>query len=614
MSSWDFQLNGIKGRIRRDAEGGGYNRRFVRVSPDDPRLFPIPDLYTSRPDLVTFFQDSWTRGMLWAEPRMTEQLAAAYAELEGFSPVDRPGALVPFFQILDTETLPTYYGPLARSTVTGTNRLYSMRDNSLYYLDETASTISWTDTTVDIGTASKQTYDLTQVGSYLLRLDQDGNVSRWDGSTVNSNKWATTIYPGSALVSGLGKTNPMLWTGSKLIDLEEAGTTADVTDDGLGRDVLGLINPTQVDVNRARLATGSSEGVWYVKNVYDRGQVVAWLFRVERDAAGNIFSNPVATLPPGVLAVALGYHLGAPIVLALPANPGVDNLQATAYILTGDSLSVIGTFDGADAVGSFLFSDGERAYFGGDTRVFYYDAARGGLHPTITLGSTKYFTAVPSKSGSERSLLVVGGDETLLSQERKSATTDEPTLDSLPFDFGRPLEEKSITKVSTWITQVGSDPYQDWKIYLKAEDESSWTLVATHSSDVRYEETELATPRSGKRFQYRIALDDNDVDGGALEALAFEGFIARQLETYELIVDGAELKNVENEVVDPDDVYDNWVSLGQTNTAVDFYDQFRYYNQAKVADVTAQKVRIQSVQIQKQASGESMISVTLVAV
>jgi uncharacterized protein YeeX (DUF496 family) len=80
---------------------------------------------------------------------------------------------------------------------------------------------------------------------------------------------------------------------------------------------------------------------------------------------------------------------------------------------------------------------------------------------------------------------------------------------------------------------------------------------------------------------------------------------------WQLMIDGSEARNVENQIVRPADVFDNMKTLRDNKTPVTFIDNYESYDRSDTATYT---VRVQGVEINKQEPKESVIAVILVGV
>jgi len=614
-SRWDGILGGVKFRLLRQVDTPGYRRSFDKPPLEDPYITPGRELGVSpRIDLRTTFQDSWSAGRLWADPRFGFNTQANYLTASGLSATRRPGAIVQgnsIYQSLGAVSVNDGKATIA-PTGFGTDPI-KMVGSDIYTLQELTGVYIWFDTTTNLGGAGI-TYDLIEFDGEVYRLEASGAIS----STAPASWSAAAPKPGAALVSGLEKTLPLYYDGEVLYELEAGGTLAVVTDDGQGPDALAVVRPTDLAANTARLAVGTSEGVWYVKNVRQQGQITPWVYRVERDGAGNIVSVPVATLPTGTLVTSVGYHMGTPMLVNVPASTGT-NLPASVYAILNGSLGAIGSFEDTEKVLHFLFSRGNSAYFGGLTDVWEYEAVRGGLHPAGNVASGIVHSAVPIPDGhGVESFLAIGSAASVIEVGAGTITegVGSGTFTSLQFDFDLPFHEKSLTKVMIWQDNIADTALQ-WRVQISTdEDNGSWTTVATFGgNDGEYQEAVMATPIAGRRFRYRILLDNTTPTAdGAVTGIGFEAVVNTTREIYNLRVDGTEFMNVENEVVHPDDVYDAWVALGQSGEPVLFQDLMQHYEHESDSQVTGRYVKVETITIDKQDPGESFINVSLVVI
>lgn len=641
---WDGELDGIKFRLMREADGGGYQRTFRRNTPENPRRFPDDRKMADRPDRLHLVQDSWQGGRLWASPTLGPETADAYLDASGISGAYAPGALTQIYHLLDVSverpesSFALWSEGVPYEDLTQFIPMWMDADDLMRH-DEGMSgqQLSVSTERVDFGPTGRDTMDLFALDDTIYRVDDEGEVSTWDGTTEQSAQWDVgVVLPGTAMVTGLGRTLPMVWTGDKLVGLVSTNTVETITDDGMGPGL--IVDYIGYRKNYARAAVSTAEGIYYYKNVSGAYGVTCWVFRVERDGAGNIISTPEATLPVGYAGTSMGWHLGAPIIVAAPVNRSGEKLaseRTVIFTITNGSLSVIGSSDQDDGIYSFLHADGDIAFFGGAGGLFVYDGVAGGIHP-VSREITNVTNMAPAVIYASEDvfgyvvqctegLALVSGQPYGYAQQGGRPTQDDPWLESLWFDFGYPNERKTITKVYTWKEQYHGDSLtysNDVDIYLRSDAATAWTKIADHDSELateRYEETVLGTPVTGRRFQYKIEWPTADAittDGRApsrnsVQQIGFEAEAGEFTEIFRLLIDGSELINVENEVQRPGDVYDNWVTLGTTRDVVTYTDSFRYYEHD---DGTDHDVRIQAVNISKAYPGEAEVIEVVLAV
>jgi hypothetical protein len=652
-SRWDFSLNGTKARIKRGPEGQpGYQRAYRTVQLDDP--YVAPGRFSglkARSDISTIRQRQWSEGYAWWDPLLEAEGQGTYRDASGVTLTRTPGSIRVNHAVLDTATdiigVSASNSPIIECDTPYIRGAAWVYDRDIYQFDhsDTTQQIKYTIKDTDVcGTA--EVMDMAEFQDLIYILESTGKVSVWsnDGSASNViGKWDisadSSILPGASIVSGLGREYPIIWTGNKLITLDMDGTTATHTvevNDGLGNDAIG----TTLGL-KPRLAIGTSEGVWYVKNVLSGNQVQAWVFRVERDPAGNILSTPVATLPPGNVVTSLGWHLGVPILVA--AETRLEQLTAgqphrtAVYSVFQGTLGLVGSFPAEDQVHTFLFANGPSAFFAGKGGIFEYDGARGGLQ-VVQRYVGEYASGVGVVTGAVVPVNLYANINGYLMADLKepklflvsdyaypyAGQTDRPTqtayLESVWFDFDTPFDQKILSKVMTWKTP---GIYNSWKIQAQADGDTAYTDIATHTSTTeRYEETLLTTPMTGRRFRYKllpqdtgaldtVATDPADETPAAIQMIGFEAQPGETQHLINLTVDGTEFVNVEGEVQDPRTVYDAWLVLAQGRQPVDFID---YYAGYELDSGSTTKVRVAQVAFLKDAPGEAEIQVQLVEV
>lgn len=621
-SRWDGILGGIKFRILRLDSEPGYRRGFDKPPLEDPYITPGRDSGISpRMDMRTVMFDSWSQGYLWAEPRFGENTRGGYSDCISLSLTAVPGAIAQGNSIdIDSPGDANLGdGPIVVGDP-GTGVLAPYRcfeHDMLQVLVEGVGDLWYWDDVIDIGD-DVDTLDLYFWDSTIYRLDTNGKVSFYSDPTATANHWTgLSVYPGAALVSGLELGDVLLYTGEKLVRLEYTGpTTSDITDDGHGPDALNSITVNGL-AHHPRLAVATSEGIWYVKNVLTSGSVVPWVYRVERDGAGNIISQPIATLPSGTIATSIGWHMGTPLIVVTPMSP---TGSSTVYALIAGNVGVVGSFPPEARVYTFLFSTGETAYFGGGDCLYEYDAVRGGMHPGLPAGAHTA-APIPSPNRPHEQFVYNTTSVSGVGQRGRGAITDFGSIESLPFDFDLPFHEKSITKAFIWMNYTPSPADFTWTLEVRADADSAsgwgaWEEVGQYDPNTqKFVQTTLTTPVVGTRFQWKLTCDNNGgTQYGEVTALGFEATINTVREVYNLRIDATEFINVEGEPQDPDEVYDAWAALGATGEPVAFKDLFQHYEHESDSEISDKMVKIETITIDKQDPGEAFIRVAMVVV
>jgi hypothetical protein len=381
-----------------------------------------------------------------------------------------------------------------------------------------------------------------------------------------------------------------------------------------------------------RLAISTPEGIYYVKNTRQGGQPQAFVFRVDRDAAGNFIGNPIATLPSGSVALSIAYHLGSVVIAASPDWQLIqdnDTVEAEVglYHITQGSLGALGSpLGGRDALDetpfALLGSQGSLLYIGGHKRLWIYDAVRGGLHTawswTTEIGNGPYAAmANVLNSSGEGCMIFLGADRIarIKNQQYDNPDTvtsfgdDEThyTLTSNFFDCGLPMESKELTKVA--ILREAGDGQQEYTIQISA-DGAAFADALTHSTSGEVFEEASLSGTTGIKFQYKVIYQTQDTNRNALEALLISHTTGIMVEEVELMLDGTELLNTDNEVQDPETFRDAMLVIAQTETQINFVDN--YQEQGRLTDTTSTaKMKVVACEIVKDSPGESRIHVVL---
>ena len=635
---WDGTLAGVQFRLVRGQ--GAYNRFFSRQQVEEQFVYPIEGR-KSREDLNRFIQSSWSDGSTWWRPLIDENFRATYMYSTGVDAWSNPGVIKginhPNANSSATRGMvnisSTLYSPMAtapfkgqRNTIVGVS---STTNNPIRYWNGSA----WADSTQNTTLATP--WDIAYspgddrvyiVSSSAIRWVNGGD----SGSGSITGSWVPDY--GTTLVPGV--TGAMhLWDGTTLRRVDAAGTALeDVTDDGLGRCVLSQVDASGglLEPYKFRLAVGTSEGIYYVKNTYQKGQPQPWVFRVERDAAGNIISTPIATLPTGRLALSIGFAAGTPMIITTnewdAALENTTNYTTEVWSIFGGTLGLLGKIYARDpddfsdetvteTVALFLGTDGDLVMFGSTGGVWGYDTIRGGLH--------KLYDSLPAH-GAEHSYLHLEGEGLVQHGESTVANVrgtfdlptsalgtddDTMTLYSNWFDFNLPGEDKTITSVRTVTDETGNAATNQWRVYIIEDDGTVNDISHNHVNTQEQETASLSI--TSERFRYRLMYETTSASAkpAALTRVIVEAETGELVQGWQLTIDGTQFINVENEPQDPLDVFDSWVTLGQNSAVISFEDNFEAYDRS---EKTTHTVKIQAVQIQKSEPGESTVQVTLI--
>jgi hypothetical protein len=660
---WDLTINGINCRLVRGE--GAYGRFFSKQTVEENLLSPAPGL-TSRTDKRKFYQTSWAGGATWYRPIMTPEIADTYQFSRGLDMNREPGKIWPHNQVnylrpVHKGWITAYPTPASaappltgsgQTTIYGINSTYNLR-----YWDGTAW-VSSTGTIGGSGSGSQRYWQLAYnaADSYFYAFTGGAGtayISYTDGTiTSGANAIAITPTYGATLLPGLQGSggNMHFYDGSVLYKINDARTALEVlTDDGFGPDVLsgmpdtGTSNPIYTPFQR--MAVSSSEGIYYAKNVWGpNGIPVGWLFRVERDAAGNTISTPIATLPAGNVILSVGYSYGNPVMIATEEwGYALDNdnpYTTQLWSVFGGTLGLLGSFNSHDpdflnvydpqeTVSNIIGAWNGYLAMGSDSGIWIYDPVRGGVHywddtdPNAFLGRQEHFmiyvpwyqNGVWMTSGAYFKDPKRSNDYT----EYGASNSYSHRMWSNWFDFGLPGEEKTITKIRTRLGEYDTNTGDEWWVTIYDADGNEYDadingVPHEHRygtlGDTVYESDWSIT---SEKFMYSIAFTrlsgGSTSDPAHLTGIWITAETGDILKGWSLRIDGTVFENVEGEPQDPLDVYDNWVALGELGTPVTLVDNFEAHDRR---ESTSHRVKVQSVNISKGDPNESYIEVTLI--
>jgi hypothetical protein len=633
---YDITLAGNKYRILRDAEIGGYRKRFERRQVSEQQARNVNRLVlNSRGDRSVMWQDDWSGGSAWWKPLMSQLTATMYFDATAMDAFSKPGVV-----------LPTNKATNPAATLAADSPMFS--DGAETYA--VSSDTSGAPSAHDLARWTGSDWDTTSQGSSgVLSGDPVYGVAHKDGLFyLLSDGYAVTLDPGTSAdrdtLTGLTVApgdNIFFSTQGRLllyvegiiheVDLSDMSTSV-LVDDGYGPDGvagLGTSNPRMAATD-PKLAVAHSSGVFYAKNVMVDGQPQCFLSRVDRDASGAHIRYPLTTLPLGLMCFGITVHLGS-VVMACTRDWRLllDNDTTASqtpivefYAQTqGSGLAVIGSplrERPTEMPGKFLGTDNEFLYIGSGKRVWVYDGARGGIHPWLnpadqTGGLYDSVASVTLTSGGSALMLKRGAASSYYPTLALDPTTvtnfgDDLTtysFESNYFDFGLPAEEKTLLEVDIFTEPATAD--QRFTLQLSADD-GAFATVATHSN-ASYSRAQLSSPVTGRRFRYKVIYETKTAALVGLRGLQWGAASGVMVPVWSLAVNGREVLNVENQVMDPEDVFDNLEALAAGYAPVTLVDNFR---SQRVDDSTTHSVLVYEVNIIKNDPNESIISVELV--
>lgn len=638
---FDITLDGNKFRIRRSEDGVGYAKKWERREVFTQQTRSAKGVVlNSRGDRGLLYQTDWSGGSAWWKPLFNEETEAMFYTATNFDTFSKPGTILPTNKGTDPSTALLLRSPLF-TTVGGLFGVGDTKTTDSTYWDiykftgadwvrQTGYT-SGVDSTTIHGVAydAASTYVYVMAGNYLARFKTSGSQnSHWQvlspAAAAGDNIFITTT--GLVFIYHQGKIKQLVTSGPSL---------SDIIDDGMGPDLIAsMAAPAtpQLYANNVKLAIATSSGIYYAKNTVVNGLPLCYLSRVDRDAAGTYVRYPLTTLPAGLVCLNITSHLGS-VVMAVTRDwqMALTNDRASGEYPTidyyawteGSGLTPLGSASRerpAELPANFLGSDGDYLYIGSDKRIWVYDGARGGIHPYLNLADQSagvYQGMAPAilTSGAQ-ALMVKRGtgttyfktyaqDPTLVTNFGDDLTTY--VLESNYIDFGLPFENKTLMAVDLFTESLNAN--QQFTIQIEVDD-GAWATIATHSN-AYYSSTDLSSGSyTGRRFRYRIIYESKTAVIAGLRAIQLSAAQGLMVPTYELVLDGSEIRNVENKVVDPEKVADNLEVSAVKEIPVTFIDNFR---SQRVSDTATETVTITGVEFLKGDPNEALaIRVTLV--
>lgn len=640
MSKYDFTLDSIKYRIARGGDSPGYRRSWRRQEFIDQQIRPANRLtFHSRPDRAIFYQTSWAGGSTWWKPLYDTDTLDTYFTSANMDAFSKPGTVLPLNKATTSSTVLLANSPMfaVKGVVYGIGNtqtedathydIYKWTPASDDWVRETGYTSGQTSANI-LGVA----YNPTDGYVYVM---SDTHISRFNPTTSATNAtWqALTSTPGDTIM--FSKTGIVtVWQGGKLQKMTTVPALSDLDDDGMGTDLLAdMAIPANehLDKTNLRLAVSASNGMFYAKNTITQGLPVAELHRVDRNDAGSYINYPLTTLPEGVIVLYIAVHLGSVIMACTPdwrmvmANdrstgeyPRIDLYHFTQ----GGGLNVLGSPEREapdELPASILGSDGTYLFLGSNKRVWAYDAGRGGLHTHKDLADRT--------DGVYRSLameLDSGGDQITMtkagtaSQWWKTHTADPTTVGSFDtdlttyvmesnyFDFGFPFEDKTILAVDIYTETLTAN--QQYAVYISVDD-GAFAKVVSHSNATTSVTDLSASSYTGKRFRFKVVYETKDAVVKGFRGVQFTAAQGVMVPVWNVIVDGTQSMNVDNDHINPETIHDNLETLAAKETQVTLIDAYRSIRDEDTATYT---VTVANVQMVKDSPGEALIEIEMV--
>ena len=593
----------------------------------------------TRSDMRPVFQTSWAGGSRWEKPLLDEQNIDAYFISDGFDMVSTPGDLV---------AIPDSVSATATDTIHDNPFALARTPALVYYFETQGANLglvlydgaTFATLTNDFGGLSgdvpvAMVWDPVLATVFALFSDGDVRFVTPDsagGLVLGSGS------PGNGLNIIRHNGRLMVWTSERLVEITDPlGTPAVTTifDDGMGKDYLdGIVDNTADPIIHpffgSKFCVSSAEGVWIVKNVNQNGLPTPFIYRIDRDQSGTDIGTPVATLPPGTLALDIYMHLGSLIistttdVATIMFNDISDfgHAQTTFYHYSNENgLATIGSALGPvpdETVYRFLGADAARLWIGGFERRWVYDAVRGGLHPIIkdsaSTGGGAWGSMVRTSLSTEDiyqfahdGSSAAGGSEVqylpLHRDEAGNVVTHE--IESPYFDGGLPAELKSI--ISVTLMTDGIQANETWTVTFAADDAAFGSTETFDTDGDKTVKMNLGTPLSGFRFRYKLAYTASaDISTpSVVKGIVVWMVQGEFLQQWRLKLRMTDSANIGNQVVRGETQQTNLEALSTNQSIVTFIDNYR-----DTAATT--QVRVQSAVIDKSSPNQGEVDVVLV--
>jgi len=648
----DGTLDGVDFQLVAKVEGTRpYRKGWSRQASPQVVLTPEGDRQ-SRQLEAGFLQDDWSQGSHWELPLLRSPVDKSYFSAENIDAFTKPGWLIPVN---------------APNAANDTNLLFSqgqliLYNRQIYAIGSTTTTSNpsrdvykWDRTTESWVRETTYHANLTGTAVWSAAADPDNDtVYLLTGSDI---EYFDPITPGQGNIISHGKTiseganlmihdgRLLMYDGNKLWEIEDPlGTpavSAAIANDGKGRDILSRLQvPGSGYITRQvvfNTAIATSEGIYYVKNVLNGGQVEAWVFRIDRDAGGTDISTPVAVLPPGTMALDIGWHIGSVVITATPDwqrfltndATNVGHARVVIYHITQGQQGVLGMPLGEDPDQTpfkILGSDGTILYLGSHKQVWAYDAVRGAIHPWLTdpspAAGVYYDMTRTYRVGTDESAFLFYKHQRFLNPEDEYGTDpntvasfgDPPAetyvFESNEFDFGLAEENKTLETV-TMIGDYSMTTSQKWTLFISV-DGGSWVEVAEMSAGAKTQNL-FGLVTDGRRFRYKLVYEtlSSDPHRFGMNRLLFKAESGEFVPVWSLIVDANELRNVNNVKQNPQEVFEAWETLMTTKQPVTYVDSYR---SADRSDTSSHQVKVLDCEFFKQSPTEGEIHVSFAGV
>lgn len=643
-TKYDVVINGVKARLAQDVEGGAYKRRSVRREIQNQIIAQAENpVYRSRDDGVALFQNSWAGGARWWKPLITPQDLASYFQANHMDLWSEPGKVVPGNKhtdaantsihdrcIIATNGTDVFAIGDTNTTAAAARDVYKWTPGSNAWVRETGYSSGIQDDSIPLS----MTYDSSDGYFYVLaELAAGGReVGRFNPATAASNLTWYTSGPSNPLYGAAIVTSPFglfFNLGGAVFELDKSGPTATEIYNPGNIEIMDHSN-TNV-VGQMPLLISTPQGMYLVRNTIVSGTPVATIYRIDRDVSGAFVGNPITVLPRGSVALSAIYHLGQLLVATTPdwrdLSDGEEDLEVVVYFVGEGGIgalgSVLGSRDELDETPyAFLGAEGQRVYLAGSKRLWVYDSTRGGLHSAWEWETAQADGGYSAMARAQDS----AGDEILLflAKDRmnyvKASDVDDPdtvaafgddlthyTLESNNFDANLPLELKEITEVSI-LKEKDDGGSSKWTVQVSADNRPFENVLQSGNSSVF--DTASVSGVSGYQFRYKLIYQTTDTNRTALRAILVTMATGTMVTEWDLVLDGSNLRNLDNQPQDPESFINSIISLGNNSSIVTLIDNYTHNRDADTGDAGT-NVKVVAVEIVKDVPGESVVRVLL---
>ncbi len=648
----DGTLDGVNFQLVSKVEGTRpYRKRWVRQFQPQAILTPEGDRM-SRTTEVGFMQDDWSQGAHWEGPLLRPPVDKSYSiDSENVNAWIKPGWLIPHNEpnqvtntnLMDSSPLIIYNRKvycIGSTSITGGGSIkdvYSWDTSSQVFVRETGFHAGMTGAEI-LGAVADPGNDRI----YLLsttRVWAIDPITPANGTSLLTH--GLTIRYGANLM--LHDDRLLLYDGAKLWEVEDrTGTAAlsstPVANDGMGGGLLRRMQSTSdniVDRNSLSAAIATPDGIYYFKNVLKEGAPEAWVFRIDRDSSGNDISSPIAVLDRGMLAIDMQYHLGSVFLTTTPdwqrfltndrANTG--DVRVVLYAANRRDVNIIGLIDGEGPTESpcrILGTDVTTLYIASHKTIWAYDGLRGGIHPFLTDPSPTdeafFSMAKTYRNAADESSIIFKKPNRYMCPMDMFWNNDPDVVGSFGdppaetyvfvsnyFDFSLAMEDKTLESATIAADEDMSSTNHRWTLFVEVDDSGTWTECGHVAGTTVLDLASLSL--TGKRFRYKLVYETRNQQNYGVNRVIFKATAGEVVPIWSLIVDAAELRNVNNLKQNPQEVFEAWETMMESEAPVTYVDRFR---SADRADTSTHTVKIIDCEFFKQSPTEGEIHVTMV--